>query len=92
MPQEKLIADFAGLLEMGWPYTKTHTMRLTKPTLLRCKGCRLKGTYREWVEPNPDPVPAPTKLGRFPNSPLVWEVRLMIAWLRRRGLELKGSD
>jgi hypothetical protein len=92
MPQKKLLVDFAGLIEMGWPYTKTHTMRMTKPTLLRSKGSRLKGTYREWVEPNPDPFPAPIKLGRFNNSALVWEVRPVIAWLKRRGLELKGSD
>jgi hypothetical protein len=92
MPQEKLIVDFNGLVEMGWPYTKTHTMRLTKPTILRTKGSIHKGTYREWIEPNPDPFPAPTKLGVFRNSALVWEVWRVLDYFKRHGLDLKGAD
>jgi hypothetical protein len=93
MPQEKQLIDFNALEELGWPYTKTHTMRLTKPTILRTKGSRSKGTYREWIEPNPDPFPTPKKLGVFQNSALVWEAWRLLDYFKRHGLDLKiGTD
>lgn len=71
---KKLIVDWHGLKQMGWPFSRAQTWRLMEPEILRSSGCRRKGMYREWIEPNPDPFPQCQKLGAFRNSPPVWRV------------------
>jgi hypothetical protein len=61
---------------------------MMQPTILRSSGSRKNGTYREWVEPNPDPFPLCTKLGVFANSPPVWKVSAVLAYFEAHGLEV----
>lgn len=83
-----LIVDWKGLKEMGWPRSRAHTWRMMEPTILRSSGSKRKGTFREWVEPNPDRFPRCTKLGVFDNSPPVWRVSDVLAYFEAHGLEV----
>jgi len=71
---------------LGWPNGRTQTWRMMKKEILRTKGSRRNGTYREWVEPNPDPFPACTKFNNFRNCHPVWYTPDVLAWLKRHGL------
>ena len=83
-----LIVDWHGLKSMGWPYSRTHTARMMESEILRSSGSRRKGTYREWVEPNPDPFPQCVKLGAFGNSHFVWLRRAIIEFFKAHGLDV----
>jgi len=83
-----LLVDFSGLKKMGWPYSKSHTDRMMLTTVLRTTGSPRKGTYREWVEPNPRPFPKCRKLGHYPSSPKVWVVTEVLAYLEALGLSV----
>ena len=90
MSYEKgLIVDWDGLKKMGWPYSKATTWRKMKPEILRTKGSRRKGTYREWVEPNPDIFPQCRKLGPFRNSHPVWMLEDVLSYFETNGLAVK---
>jgi len=71
---------------LGWPYGRAQTWRLMKPEIMRSKGDRRKGTYREWYEPNPDPFPACTKINGFRSCPPLWFTPHVLAWMKRRGM------
>jgi|SRR5665213_951590 len=66
--EKPLVVDWKGLKKLGWPYSRTHTWRLMQPTIARSRGSRLKGTYVEWVEPNPNLFPVCRKLGKHPGA------------------------
>jgi hypothetical protein len=78
--------------KLGWMYTPNHTAKLCKPTILRSKGNRKDGTYRQWSEPNPDPFPAPVKAFAYRTSPKVWYMPDVIAWLRRHGFPVPNDE
>jgi hypothetical protein len=80
----KEVANFRALKLLGIPYSRTHIVRLMEPKIRRSSGSRKKGTYREWFEPNPDAFPRCFKLGGFRNSPPVWYVHEVIAWLEAK--------
>ena len=82
MSYGRLIVDWKGLKELGWPLSKAQTWRMMKPTVFRTKGLRRKGTYREWHEPNERPFPKCHKLGKFRNSPPVWFLAEVIEYLK----------
>ena len=83
-----LMVDWHGLKRMGWPYSKAQTWRLMEPEILRSAGSRRKGTYREWVEPNPRLFPRCVKLGPFRNSHPVWRVADVLSFFEANGLKL----
>lgn len=91
MTNGKEVVNFKGLKAIGWPNCRTHTMRLMETERTRSSGDRKKGTYREWVEPNPDPFPQAFKLGEFKSSPLVWWLHEVIAWLERKSASRRSS-
>ena len=78
--EKRLIVDWHGLKRMGWPFSRAHTWRMMQPEILRSSGSRRKGTYREWVEPNPVRFPRCKKLGSFRNSPPVWRMADVLAF------------
>ena len=84
--ERRLIVDWLGLKRMGWPYSRAQTWRMMQLEILRTSGSRRKGTYREWVEPNPDPFPGCRKLGGFRNSHPVWRVVDVLAYFEAHGL------
>lgn len=86
--EKALIVGWHGLKKMGWPYSRAHTWRLMETEILRSSGSRRKGTYREWVEPNPDPFPRCMKLGPFKSSPPMWRVAAVLAYFEAHGLEV----
>src|SRR6516164_11052690 len=72
---------------LGWPYGRSQTGRLMQKEIRRSKGDRRKGTYREWLEPNPDPFPACSKLcPGFRSAPPLWFTPDVLAWMGRRGM------
>jgi hypothetical protein len=86
-----LIVDWKGLQKMGWPYSRTHTVRLMATEIRRSKGSEAKGTYREWIEPNPDPFPQCRKLGTFRNAHPVWIVSEVLAYFETHGLQVTAD-
>ena len=76
---------------LGWPYGRAQTARLMKKEIMRSKGSRSKGTYREWVEPNPDPFPAGVKLLHVRNCPPLWFAPHVLSWMERRGMPVPGN-
>ena len=87
--EKQLIVDWSGLKSMGWPFSKATTWRKMEPTIIRNKGTRRKGTYREWVEPNPDIFPTCRKLGPYRNSHPVWLVEDVLTYFETHGLAVK---
>jgi hypothetical protein len=83
-----LIVDWEGLLRMGWPFSRAETWRRMKKTRRRSSGSRKDGTYKEWIEPNPNPFPPCQKLGDFPNSPPCWKVSAVLAYFETYGLQV----
>jgi hypothetical protein len=88
---ERLIVTWHGLKQMGWPYSRTQTWRMMEPTITRSKGGKRNGTYRQWVEPNPDPFPLCHKLNNYRHSHPVWIVREVIAYFERHGLDITAD-
>ena len=84
--EKALIVDWHGLKRMGWPYCRAQTWRLMENEILRSSGSRRKGTYREWLEPNPKPFPRCEKLGVVRNSHPVWRVIEVLAYFESHGL------
>jgi len=84
--EKRLIVDWHGLKRMGWPFSRAHTWRMMESEILRSSGSRRKGTYREWVEPNPDPFPSCKKLNSFRNSHPVWRMADVLAFFEAHGL------
>jgi hypothetical protein len=80
----KEIINWEGIKALGIPYERTHVWRLMRPTIRRVTGCRIKGTYKEWVEPNKNRFPSCFKLNDFRGSPPVWWKHEVIAWLENR--------
>jgi hypothetical protein len=88
-----LYLNHEGLMtKLGWMYSPNHLDKLCKKQILRSKGNRKKGTYREWWEDNPDPFPAPTKPLGYRTSPKVWYMPDVIAWLRRHGFPVPNDE
>jgi hypothetical protein len=82
-----LIVDWKGLKKLGWSLGRTHTWRLMAPTLRKSSGSRAKGTYKEWIEPNPNPFPKCEKLSdNHRSGRVVWPYPAIIAYLKKRGL------
>ena len=84
--EKRLIVDWHGLKQMGWPFSRAHTYRLMQRDIFRSSGSRRKGTYREWAEPNPDPFPCSRKLGVYRNSHPVWLMAEVLAYFKAHGL------
>jgi hypothetical protein len=92
MTIKRQFVDFVTLQRIGWPYSKVHTLRKSEAQIQRSEGSRRKGTFRQWLEPNPDPFPAPTKLGWHPNSPLLWPFDKVKEYFEKHGLVLQDMD
>src|SRR4051812_9692410 len=43
----RLIIDYDGLVELGWPYGKTQTFRLMEPKEVK-RSLKKDGTWKEW--------------------------------------------
>lgn len=84
--ERPLIVDWKGLVRMGWPYSRVHTMRMCEDTIQVSR--KVTGQTRPVVKviPNPDPFPEPRKLGWHPNSHLVWPVAPVLAYFEAHGL------
>lgn len=68
----KLFVDYPGLVAIGWPYSKSQTIRLMKPFIKRSKGKKIDGTYVEEEVRNTRIFPRGMKFGDFQNSPYMW--------------------
>jgi hypothetical protein len=86
-----LLITWKQLKALGWPYSPTHTERLMAPELKKTKGSRFKGTYKEWIEPNPNPFPPAKKLFDDRNSTKVWEYHKVIEYFKSCGIEVPPS-
>jgi hypothetical protein len=79
--------DWKGLKSLGWPYSKTHTMRMMQEEIeVSRKG---KNGVREYfVIKNPDPFPRCMKLGYHRNSHLVWPTPEVAEYFKAHGLPI----
>lgn len=81
---EQLMLTWLQLKKIGHPFSRTHTRRKEEDTI------ELTGAYgkERKVIPNPDPFPKAVKLGPFPNSPLVWSKKEVLAYYKRHGIHV----
>jgi hypothetical protein len=86
----RLIITWKDLQAMGWPYSRTHTWRLMKPTLRKSSGSKWKGTYKEWEEPNPNPFPRCRNFFKHHRScRVVWPYAEVIAYFEKNGIPIR---
>jgi hypothetical protein len=83
-----LVVDWKGLVQMGWPYGRTHTWRLMKSTIEVSR--KVPGMKRRVVQeiPNPDPFPTCHKANSHFNSPPLWRVSDVLAYFEAHGLRV----
>jgi hypothetical protein len=84
----RIIIDWRGLKELGWPYSRTQTWRLMQPTITvygKVKGQKVR--VAEEI-PNPDPFPSCFKLGSHRNSHPVWRLSEVFAYFEAHGLRI----
>ena len=88
MSIKPLIVDWKGLKKLGWPYSRTHTVRLMGDTIQVSE--KVRGEKRRVVKviPNPDPFPHSTKLGPFANSHPVWRIADVLTYFVAHGLSV----
>jgi hypothetical protein len=85
------MVDWFWLKKAGWPYSKAQTARLEQNEILRSSGSRRKGTYREWLIPNPKPFPRRVKFGGVRHSPPVWHYEEVMAYFEACGLKVNSG-
>ena len=86
-----LVVDYDGLLRIGVPYCKSQIWRLMQPTLTVTRREPGKKGRVAMVIPNPRPFPQSFKLTASPNSPPVWRVKDVLAWLEAHGLAVTND-
>jgi hypothetical protein len=86
-----LIVDWKALKALGWPYSRAHTERKMQETVELSRKNKRTGEREYWSIPNPDPFPRSTKLGSFPNSPIVWRTADVLAYFEKHGLAVSDD-
>jgi hypothetical protein len=78
----QVIITWAELKKLGWPLSRTHTVREMQPKI----EVSSKYGKETRIIDNPDPFPLARKLGWHSNSPLVWVKSEVLAYFRRHGI------
>lgn len=84
----RIIIDWRGLKELGWPYSRTQTWRLMQPTITAYEKVKGQKVRVAKEIPNPDPFPTCFKLGSHRNSHPVWRLAEVLAYFEAHGLRV----
>jgi hypothetical protein len=86
MATEKLLVTWQDLVDMGWPYSRSHTYRMMSDAVPDFSDLDEVGEPR--LVPNPDPFPKCAKLTPHRNSHPMWVRREVITYFKAHGLNV----
>ena len=85
MEIKPLVVTFAGLLRMGWPYSRANTYRMMAAEIPDPEH-KPVGVEEQRMIPNPDPFPVARKLKPHRSSHPLWVVSQVLDYFEKHGL------